>query len=141
MSKLTHVVNLVLGDWSGDGHSKTDFITIRSSLSPVALAKAYNMGCKIVGFDLSNEVASDYEDSRIRGEELKKLRAAGYTKELDDEYPENDSGNEEYDGTALLDSDTFAEIYLWVAQKGNPKLQYEVDRSRLDIGGYGLFCL
>lgn len=139
MSKLKHVVNLVVGDWSRDGHGHSDNVTIRSTLDKAAISKAYQKGTEIVGFNLSDEVASDYEDSRIRGDELKKLRAAGYTEPFDDEYPEGEEG--EYGGTGLLDPETFVELYLWIAQKGNSALQYEVIDASIEIGGYGLYSL
>jgi hypothetical protein len=138
-----HTISLTLGDWSRDGHNQTDQIIIKSNRTTEQIKKAYKKGVKLVGFDFSEEVASEYEDNRIREEELEKLRTAGYTQELDDEYTKDELGEfADLAGTAALSSDTFAEIYLWIAKRGDPSFEYEVavdHTCNINIGGYGLF--
>lgn len=135
MSELKHVINLVVGDWSHDGHGKTQLVTIRSSLSGTEIEEAYKNGVKIIGFDLIECVAANYEDSGIDAEYERKLRAAGV--DLDSTVEKT------YDRTEWsLWTDSYAELYLFFVKTGNPDFKFEFlnhDESNINIGGYGLF--
>ena len=38
-----NIINLVIGDWSGDGHDKRQTITIESNLTLAEITNAYNI--------------------------------------------------------------------------------------------------
>ena len=140
-----HTISLVVGDWSGDGHSMTDTIVIESSLDKKALGAAHQAGAKKLDINMDDLCAS-YEDATCPADVWKKLKDAGIDNEqpirsmladMDDKYSLDEDGN------ASLYPESFAAIYLFLAKQGDPNLQYSVveDRtSRINIGGYGLFC-
>ena len=53
-----------LGDWSGDGHEKTEVFTLESSHESSELLNAYRKGVEIIGYDIL-EYAQEYEDFEI----------------------------------------------------------------------------
>lgn len=63
--KLPFMINLVLGDDSGDGHGRTETVTIRSNIDKEEVSKAYKAGVNVTGIDVENDVANDYEDSLL----------------------------------------------------------------------------
>lgn len=135
MEKLKHKIQLILGDPSGDGHKEHSNLYIQSNLSRKQILNAYEKGTKIVGFNFSEEIASEWEDDTIEEEKLKKLRELGFKVELSNEEFCRDR-NEEVN----LGDEDFAEMYLFIAKLGNPKFEYEfVVSDAITIGGYGLF--
>lgn len=147
MSKLTYTINLVMGDWSDDGHGKTDTVTIVCNLDKKALALAYKAGAKKLRVDVSKTVAEEYESATLSKADWKKFAAAGMTLQQLFEHPyfrkEAESGlkdrNMEYIG---LDTDAFARLWLFTAKLGNPKFEFAFtrdDQVSINIGGYGLF--
>lgn len=79
MSELTNTINLVMGDWSNDGHCKTDTITIVCNLDKKALALAYKAGAKKLRVDVSKKVAEEYQDATLSKADWQKFTAAGMT--------------------------------------------------------------
>jgi len=133
--ELQHTINLVLGDYSHDGHSRTDTVTIISNLEKKDVVKAYKKGCEKVGFNLTDDVCADYEDMAMPAEIAEKLKAAGidpndFVEVLDENL------SFDYNGGA------FAELWLRIAQLGNPDFKYKVtedESPNINIGGYGLY--
>jgi hypothetical protein len=137
MSELNHVVELVLGDWSGDGHKQSDKISIKSNLTDKEILKAYKAGSKKVGFDLINEVCSEYEDNRVSVEKVKALAEAGITNKMLC-VDVNDEDDE--DTTWSMWTDSYTELFLLIVKLGNKDFKYEYANSpSIDIGGYGLY--
>lgn len=135
---MNHIISLVVGDWSGDGHDKKDTINIRSNLDKKAMEKAYKAGTKKVGFDLCADVCSDYEDRNLDSEKWEKLKELGYQdEELEDEADKYNNGD------ISLWVDSFTDIYLFIVKLGNEKFEFEYLAAKEDptikIGGYGLF--
>lgn len=146
MSKLQYEIALVLGDWSDDGHGKTEIITIRSNLDHVAVDEAYDEGSKKLGFNFADTVCVDYEDSSISVDDMKRLMDHGLTLEELFKYKydltEAKKALENAEQSTIgLYADAFAAIYLFIAKLGNSQLEYKVvnEHSRINIGGYGLF--
>ncbi len=130
-----HIITLIVGDWSHDGHEETDSFVYESSLSQKELEAAYTAGSKILGFDLSADVCKDYEDSNISRKHVDMLTAHGIECEGYEEYhPGNDS--------VLLEPELFADLYLQICKLGSPTFVYNPVPSNvtcINIGGYGLF--
>lgn len=145
---LPHMINLVVGDWSGDGHSKTETVTVSSNLDKSAVLKAYKKGTKKLGFDLSQDVAADYEDNVVSKEQWEKFAAAGLTLEdlfgsskgdIDDAT--EDLAGEEAPGFGVY-AEAFAHLWLFIVRQGDSNFRYsinETDSPNINIGGYGLF--
>ena len=117
---------LKLGDWSDDGHGKTEDVFIQCNLTMEELQAAYKKGSKKVGVNLSDDVCCEYEDSSIDDETRNELEKAGL------ELPYSEWG---------IDATDFANLWMAIATIGNPDLKWEHDNLNvptIDIGGYGL---
>jgi hypothetical protein len=90
----------------------------------------------VVGVDLTRDVCREYEDSTLPADVLVKLTDAGFT------IPGvADPKAAICDDTEYLTPEEFAEIWLFIARKGDPDLKVEIveDEPSINIGGYGLF--
>lgn len=133
MIDLKHSITLVVGDWSGDGHEKTEKISVVCSHSSKELEEAYNKGTEKLGFNFTQTVAVEYEDNKLYAKEIKLLRANGIDMEFEDGEDEN--------GNVCLMVDDFWNLYLAICKLGNPKIEYKEgkQKQKINIGGYGLF--
>jgi hypothetical protein len=129
-------IRLVVGDWSTDGHSMAKEVSVLSNRRDRDLSKAYAKGVRVVGVDLTKDVCREYEDSSLPAEVLVKLTAAGY-QIPGVEHPETAICED----TEYLTPEEFAELWLFIARKGDPELRVEVVEGEpsINIGGYGLF--
>jgi hypothetical protein len=131
-------VNLVMGDYSGDGHMQQETMLIECNLTTLEIADAYKKGRAIVGWDLSETVADEYEDNKISLEKCNRLKELGY-----------DTG---FEGEGWVDEDDeegpristieFAHVYMFFVWLGNKDVVWEFvndSTGKLNIGGYGLF--
>lgn len=134
-----HKITLVVGDWSGDGHDKSDTYIIESNLDLEQLSAAYKAGVQLLGTDLVEDICSDYEDNSFPVEVFNKLQALlGPHKvqlDLDEDYPE---AEEEF---RVYDSELWVDLILGVCKLGNPSLEWSLidPDASWHIGGYGLF--
>ncbi len=90
---MQHKFYITIGDWSDDGHGKTDQFLYESNYEVGELQKAYKKSCKKTGVKL-HEVARDYEDGSVSPAIAKKLLKLGLDENLirgdeDDEYWED----------------------------------------------------
>lgn len=145
-------INVFVGDEGGDGHDKSDNITIESNISSKDLDKAYKKASKKLGFDFWNVVAVEYEDSEIPIAMLQTLRNNGYpgTFENEEYYhkliakpKDKRSSWEKKDPKGpSINMDEYIDIVLFICKLGDPKFEYEIvhdDNDYWHIGGYGLF--
>lgn len=132
--KKKHRITLVVGDWSTDGHEKTERFHFECSSTADAVESAYARGCEKLGFSPSDEMNTEYEDFSISADHYTKLKESGY--KCAGYINENDLDHIYCDGP-----DEFVDIYLHVVKLGNSKIKFKkiVDDSVIDIGGYGLF--
>ena len=128
-------IKLVVGDWSDDGHGKTEEFVIESNLTVKQVEKAYAKGAKKLGVDLKREVAVDFDTPVISKATL--LKFYGQEKKIPDFYDlSEDSKN------LFIDPLAYTELYLLTIKAGEPKFKYKFvdDRDNVvNIGGYGLF--
>ncbi len=123
---------LVVGDWSGDGHDKTTEVTIASNFNEKAIDCAYKRGTKALGFDFSEEVAADYEDTTLSAKHAKAFADKGFSFAR---WCKNDEGY-------VLDATSFVTLWLFVVALGDPSVASVVvtdETPTLNVGGYGLF--
>lgn len=144
-------INIFVGDHGGDGHDKQRHLTFESNLSKTQMNEAFDKGSQILGFDFTNEVAIEYEDSEIPIEMWNKIKTAGYTCHLDDEEsyikliakPKNERAPWERSNPKgpSVNMNEFIDIVLFICKLGNPNFEYEesIDDDDWHIGGYGLF--
>lgn len=133
MSKLKNTINLVIGDWSDDGHGKTMNFTIVSNLTQRQIENAYEKGTKIVGFDLTEDVASEYQNNTLSIQNYEKLKSLGFKHKLDLCHS-NDAE------CLWVSCDDFCEMYIFIVALGNKNFEHKhVIGKQINIGGYGLF--
>lgn len=133
--KNPFVINLVVGDWSGDGHSMTSNVMIHSNLSINQIKKAVEVACTKVGFDFTQEICQDYECTRLSDYQAEKLMSAGIDLHKILEFDE-----ELNEWSFCYDPHKFVELWLEFVKLGNSKFIYEiVEGKNINIGGYGLF--
>jgi hypothetical protein len=127
-------IKLVIGDWSCDGHEKSDDYYIESNLSKKEIEKAYKKGTKLLGFDFSEEIAECYEDSTLPKDKWEKFKELGYTGGFDSEDQADENG-------VNIWLEEFLDLYLFIIQLGNPDFKYELveEEDTIHIGGYGLY--
>ena len=93
----------------------------------------YRLGAKKIGFDLSEEVAEEYEDNVLSAQYLSKLKKSGF-----DETALYESV--EQDGSISLYSEDYVKIWFHFVKVGNPSfIQEPIKTKSISIGGYGLF--
>lgn len=135
--ELKHRIRLVMGDPGGDGHGRSSERICASNLSGEELKQAYTAGTKLLGFDFTANICSEYEDSRVSTADAEKLKALGCT--AFDNVSKYDY--DEDDGYSIW-RDEYVAIYLFLCKLGNPEFEYKLVSDQMDyieIGGYGLF--
>lgn len=150
MSKPYKMITLVLGDWSDDGHGKTEPFNILSNLNDEALLKAYKKGTKQLGFDLIKNSCNSNEDNAISQKHLDLLIKSGLTiKDLgitsDYDLKDAEEAFEEGNDEGLsIHTEIYTNIFLFIVKLGDKNFQWELLKGELNptinIGGYGLFC-
>lgn len=146
-SRSTKNITLVVGDWSGDGHSITKTIDIKTNVTTGELLEAYQAGVKKIGIDLSKQICSEYGDFRISYDQFLKLIAFSelydvFSEECEEEIKAIKTQEDFTESDCnYLDYEKYAKLYLGVAKVGNPTIKYKfaTKTQRINIGGYGLF--
>ena len=147
------VYELIVGDWSDDGHGKTDTFSLYSNLNPKTL---YDAGSVRIGYgNIHAYHCSDYGSSELPSELVKriydvlieldidygeKLKEIGFDEFDIDEFKfcvEDESGN-------FFDSTKWIMLYLVICMIGNHASEVvwtpkKVNAEPIRIGGYGLF--
>lgn len=132
---LTHKIKLVVGDWSDDGHGKTDSYLVRTNYSAADIKRSYERALKIHKLHVP---CSDCEDSAINPDIVKLLTQ--HNVETSD-ILEYDKKSKTYN---FVDCgpDYFCQLYLRISSIILTDLVYEFidsDIATLNVGGYGLF--
>lgn len=126
-------ISLIVGDWGMDGHGMSESFVYESNLTQKLVSKAYEDGTLIVGFNLTEDVASLYEESNIETEKLNKLKSLGFSEQLSYE-------SDGKDGVHPISVEDYVDMWLFIVKLGNPKfVATEVENEKINIGGYGLF--
>jgi len=127
-------IKLVIGDWSGDGHEKTVDFIVDTNCSEEQLEEAYKKGVEVCGIDLTRNFCEEYEEDFLTEHEYKDFKELN----LFDEDTKYFEWNNKY----YVTKRDFAKIWMTIAQRGNPLLDYKFvsdEFPEINIGGYGLF--
>lgn len=118
-------INLVVGDYSNDGHEKRETITIRSNKEADETKYAFDQENESVQLE---QYCSDYEDHKFPSSLIRKYVSPElYTIDPTEEFVE-------------IWPETFAEVWMGMARAGDPELVLSVEHvPEIYIGGYGLF--
>lgn len=135
------IEKVIVGDWSGDGHGRTEAYLI-SVPCKFDTSAVYAAGVKEVGHDITDE-CEEYEEYMLPLFVYEGISAAAEkygVKMPATEDPEDDG--------VIMDSHTFFHLWLTTLNIGKqvlytdtpPIKEYVIDyKRRRDIGGYGLF--
>jgi hypothetical protein len=146
---MKNMINLVLGDWSHDGHGLSETYTIQSNLTHKEIEKALAKGEKLAGVSL-DDIAAEYECPYLYYEDWENLSAHGFTVKMlcdNQTYDEdwitgevnNDIRNKEVIG---IHEEGFLNIFFFLVKMGNPEFEYKLlkdETPELKLGGYGLY--
>ena len=131
-----HWFTVTVGDWSDDGHGKTDTHLINSSLSKHEMETAYKAGAKILGIDMVANLCEEYEDGTVDKGTVDAFKATGL-----DLYNLSDKWDrEEFDEIGKLSArGLWVAMWLHVCKLGATDLvAFHIDEADINIGGYGL---
>lgn len=127
-----YIMNLIVGDYSGDGYDVTSERPFVVNMKPLDVEKAFRDGSKMLGVDLS-KLCDKYQEDVIDSPHSDILLSAGF-----------DMGNVDIEETGdniriHMDDKAFRSLWLQIAKYGNNGLEFsELQMSYHDIGGYGL---
>jgi len=142
----------VLGDWSDDGHGKTDKILIESSHPVEDVKNAYKKSCKLTGIsfnhnddftgikrDLHEEklyrVCTEYEQSQLSEEIFKcflKLHKDGHPCEILKQMEKNKKRDGLY-----LNKETFIDLFFWFVSLSLKDFKYKkIEHEYPVLNGY-----
>lgn len=151
---------LVLGDWSNDGHGKSDKVLLESDRTVKEVQEAYKASCKLTGVSFNHNddytgLDRDYEDSKhyriavdydspvIPAKSLEILKKFGFTfydlgiSEVDIEDFLIDSLQE--NGDLLIENDDiFVKLWIWFVKLSLPKgaILKEIEETTPLINGF-----
>jgi len=152
---MSWIIELEVGDSSGDGHNITESFYIKSSQPMNQVEKMYKTGCKKLKVDL-NKYANAYEDGLLPKKQYEILNKAGlqyfFKKHIEkfDKYAEPIKDREKYYGDGLcMTTALYTLIWLFITEQGDhnkgDQTSWEwslhtVDSNKITIGGYGLLA-
>ena len=131
-----HWFTVTIGDWSDDGHGKTDTHLINSSLSKDDMEKAYKAGCEVIGFDMVDSLCEEYEQGSVEKETVEAFASSG----LDLLALADKWDREEYaEHGGLSVRGLWVAMWLHVCRLGAADLvAFHIAEANVNIGGYGL---
>jgi len=133
---------MTIGDWSGDGHEKSDNFLIESNLPIESVREAHFRIDKATGINIE-DICSNYEEDEIDPETVHELKMLGF-------HFDNNTGM----GDGVINSEEMARLWVFLLMKADPQLKLEFvektipslhfcgyDSQNRHIGsvGYGLF--
>lgn len=145
---------ITIGDWSNDGHGMTDttFIELPTVKNEDELNDFYKVGTKIVGFNLVEEICSNYEENEMDEDKYKKLVKLGfvpYKFMKSNRKWEEDANYSEKNLCYHLNTESYLDIYMFIVSLGYryilgssdsfSYLKISNELPVVTIGGYGLF--
>ena len=134
--------HLSIGDWSGDGHGRSEDFTVASNAPVETVREAHYKIPEVTEVDIES-ICSEYGEDEIDAETVQVLKDMGF-------QFENSSGM----GEGIVNVPEMARLWIFLLQKADPSLKLEIkdddipnlqfcgaDEKGRHIGkvGYGLF--
>jgi len=137
---------VVIGDWSGDGHDRSEKFLFMSNKTVEEMQQAYKDSCKLTGIQFNHnenytdhkngygnwwQVCTEYEDGTIKKDALEVLKEHGCKPELFmDSYDDDDDD----DDFTYLDPEGIARLIVWFIGLSLPDDYYwEFNETKDDI--------
>jgi len=159
-----HQIDIVLGDWSNDGHGKSKHVSIMINKTKFEMQKAYKASCEklLISFDNHNftgikrdwrdaekyQIAAEY-DEYVMTKEVARILFDNNCPIIKEAFDEDGEYSEE---GFYLDEDNIIELLMWFIQQSLPDFEWtkngvvkpEVFNGYWDENlniqiGYGLF--
>ena len=128
---MKHIINIVVGDWSGDGHNVTSTFVMKSNFSREEMKAAYEIATEMVGFDITKHLCQEHEDWYISAELVEKFQGFGISLDLEEDF-ENDERFE-------MTPEDFVNLYIKLINLSAQGFEHEMIKGvDVNIGGYGL---
>jgi hypothetical protein len=123
---------IVIGDWSSDGHEKSDQFTFECNAEEADIKKAYLQAVKRSGISLHRDkdatsICCEYEDNRLNEDVIEKLKEIGvdFTEiHLEDE-----------DGGTIVPEDV-ARLFFGMVKTQIPGFEYKLIENPKTINGF-----
>jgi len=133
---MKNTIHLILGD----KRNHTDTVIIKTNFTIKQLKSAYIKGAKKIGFDLSKSICTAFDDTQICFEDYSKLMDAGLIMKEIFKQEKYLIQKIKYEDNLLVDIDSFAKIWLFIAKLGNKNFNYKIQNVKnvINIGGKGL---
>ena len=126
---------LVLGDWSDDGHGKSEKILLESNVTVDVVQQAYKDSCKLTGVSFNHnedftggtdnkiQIATGYENPFIPISAIEIFREKfGLTDEIIREWDQTDEIEIDEDEPIALNDESFVNAWIWFFKLSNPKI-------------------
>ena len=129
-----HIQRLVIGDWSGDGHSQSDFYRFEANHDRKQIIEAYKQSAIKAGVSVcrfqggpDDVLCEDYDDSQISRRSVEKLAAIGITEQdlLDTTHFERDD-DDEHDVALSTWGEGLVYLFLMMVSKSLPEFSYKL---------------
>jgi len=159
---------LVLGDWSDDGHGKSQKVLIKCNKTVEEIQQGYKDSCKLTGVSFNDyccgdnytglsrkdeskyQVCCEYEDGYLSKQVIEIFESLNCPRELLGNKKEKDEEYSEY--VCMVDTEIFTKVWLWFVKLSIPDLEYNLNKKdeipyingyynkALNSGfGYGIF--
>jgi len=143
---MSDTFNIVVGDWSNDGHGHTDTQLISTVMTFSDIEHAWNdinrQMDDTYGFNLYN-ICEEYEDWFLTKKQSDAFTAMGINLDEVAEDVSDYSGAEGRDAEYAMGSDNYVELIIRLFNIHNPLLAVSRTKNgkkkELHVGGYGLF--
>ena len=106
--------HLSIGDWSGDGHGRSEDFTVASNAPVEIVREAHYKIPEVTGIDIEG-ICSEYEEDEIDPETVQTLKDMGF-------QFENSSGM----GEGIVNVPEMARMWIFLLQKADPSLELEI---------------
>ena len=139
-------MELVLGDWSKDGHNQHDIVILSSNKPVEEVRDAYKKARELTSISFDERtynlysfytICTEYEDNRINYLCWEILQNHGLTLEL-----LNSFGSDRFDDEEELEiwdvAGTFVNFWIWFTKLGDKELELEISKEKIpSINGGG----
>ncbi len=130
-----YTINIVVGDWSDDGHGKTETFVFECSHSPEDVQTAHTKGITAEQHKVIDTIAEEYEDQTLTEDHIRVLEEIGF----DVAHMEFRNADSEFD-EPYITNDEFVNLYWHIVKRGNTEITHSHKiAASITIGGYGFF--
>lgn len=131
---------LQFGDWSNDGHGKSQDFILETNKSVKDVEEAYAKAKEKSGVDLEN-ICSEYEERALESETYDKLKALGWKPNLSEkDLARFENKNSFYSYLNMTES-LLVELFIWYVKFGDPTIEVSIGKipTFSKSFGYGLY--